>query len=65
MGGIQCVTPSASVETEVTVERKCSGTFNHECMRLRAYPKKRSNVGLSTITVNDYDLLRTSFDKTV
>lgn len=65
MGGIQCVTPSESVETEVTVERRCSGTFNRECIKLRAYPKKRTNVGLNTITVNDYDHLRTSFDITI
>lgn len=58
MGGVQCITPDSSVETQLKVARISSGTFNPECIRIRSYPKKKARNGLSSITVKDYSELK-------
>ncbi|XP_063235988.1 uncharacterized protein LOC134538524 [Bacillus rossius redtenbacheri] len=60
MGGIQCITPSASVETHIQVERITSGKFNKECIRLCSYPKRNSRCGFKAIILKDFNELKSA-----
>ena len=59
MGGIQCSTPGSCVQSQTTVKRISTGSFNNtESIREYAYPMKRRNVGLSNMIIEDLNQLQ-------
>jgi hypothetical protein len=58
MGGIKCITPSTSVETQVEVERITSGTFVPETIRILSYAKPKNLSGLSKVIIEDINDLK-------
>lgn len=58
MGVIQFITPHSSVQMQVNVERTYSGSFSHENIRIRCYPKKHLLSCLSSIFMKDFNELK-------
>jgi len=60
MGGIQCITPGTSVQTQTKTDRVTSGTFSADTIQIKYYEKILE--GLKTISLSDYTQLATKLN---
>lgn len=58
MGGIQCISPGTSVETDIKVSRIRDGSFSPDCIKMCSYAKRRHKGDLSNVEIEHYDEIK-------